>query len=728
VPIILYIDGIVCDEYGRLLVTPLNMTLGIFSVETRKKPEAWETIYFHPDPSLMSSEQRHSAQSTDHLQNLHNGLRAALESVEKACNSEEGMNWPNLPWNGRKWNVQMKFAIAYVIGDTEMHDKLCGRYGSRTGGVKKLCRHCDCSTKHSVTPLAQPRTCFWKPEDFQSSKEPSYFKSVSHHCIDNAFHRLDFGCNTHNIHFATPGECLHMHQLGAARRCLESFTTLLSMSHDQRRGNRKQAKDDIRFIAKSMGGLLSRQSERDFPRTNFKVDILNPKNKEGNHFAGILLSLLLALMSTKGKSTLSNNAFLGAETLEGYINTIELILCMEEFLKKGRLKKNKLKALEKMIVHFINKINTNCQRGGMGTRLIKNHLYFHLPDYIRMWGPPAGWDSAPNESHHKTQIKAPSKNTQKNARTLIQQIATRQNELRILRRAAQTMEADASTPEKKRDGISGSKFRIYRDGNSGQGKMEWCNLKNANSPCHPESVLDYIAVHLLSIGNDNQNHNNPEYVDGFTEHNRVCGESNTRLKFRASPSYRSDSGQLANVWYDWAEFKFVNHRDREEFLPCRIHCFLDLSSWIEFEEALYAVVQVFENEPRAHPSSNIVSTGELNRSLQLVPCNAISDSCAVVQDTGNPSGNVFFVVANRLSWLAIFEQTMERIDQEYPLIQTLREEGLPYDNENDDREDMEQEDQDDKEEEADEEEEDNEEDEEEEDSYEEENYEEENNE
>eukprot|EP00537_Pseudo-nitzschia_pungens_P007979 CAMPEP_0172379242 /NCGR_PEP_ID=MMETSP1060-20121228/69828_1 /TAXON_ID=37318 /ORGANISM="Pseudo-nitzschia pungens, Strain cf. cingulata" /LENGTH=405 /DNA_ID=CAMNT_0013106979 /DNA_START=256 /DNA_END=1470 /DNA_ORIENTATION=+ len=41
VPIIFYMDGISLDAHGRLTLTPLNMTLGIFNVETRKKSDAW---------------------------------------------------------------------------------------------------------------------------------------------------------------------------------------------------------------------------------------------------------------------------------------------------------------------------------------------------------------------------------------------------------------------------------------------------------------------------------------------------------------------------------------------------------------------------------------------------------------------------------------------------------------------------------------------------------------
>ena len=45
VPIIFYMDGISLDSHGRLTLTPLNMTLGIFSTETQKSNEAWETLF-----------------------------------------------------------------------------------------------------------------------------------------------------------------------------------------------------------------------------------------------------------------------------------------------------------------------------------------------------------------------------------------------------------------------------------------------------------------------------------------------------------------------------------------------------------------------------------------------------------------------------------------------------------------------------------------------------------
>eukprot|EP00536_Pseudo-nitzschia_multiseries_P008767 jgi/Psemu1/21377/gm1.21377_g len=122
VPIIFYMDGISLDAHGRLTLTPLNMTL------------AWTTIYFHPDPEWESTRHSCPATSKEKIQNLHNGLEVAFRSFKAACNEDGGIEWNYLPYANQQWKVKMKFAIAYVIGDTELHDKLCGKYGSFNKG------------------------------------------------------------------------------------------------------------------------------------------------------------------------------------------------------------------------------------------------------------------------------------------------------------------------------------------------------------------------------------------------------------------------------------------------------------------------------------------------------------------------------------------------------------------------------------------------------------------
>ena len=140
VPIILYMDGISLDQRGRLNLTPLNMTLGIFNIETRKRFDAWETLYFHPDSSLLENRQSTTTMPIHKVINLHNGIRVALRSFKEACEDVDGYYFDSFPYNGSNHPVRMRFAIAYVIGDTEQHDKLCGKFQSRNSNVRFLCK------------------------------------------------------------------------------------------------------------------------------------------------------------------------------------------------------------------------------------------------------------------------------------------------------------------------------------------------------------------------------------------------------------------------------------------------------------------------------------------------------------------------------------------------------------------------------------------------------------
>ena len=61
------------------------------------------------------------------------------------------------------------------------------------------------------------KTKLYIPSDFDINNKKhdnKYFKSLSHHPINNSFDNIEFGNNIHGIHFATPGESLYMIQLG----------------------------------------------------------------------------------------------------------------------------------------------------------------------------------------------------------------------------------------------------------------------------------------------------------------------------------------------------------------------------------------------------------------------------------------------------------------------------------------------------------------------------------
>ena len=659
VPIILYMDGISLDARNRLQLTPLNMTLGIFNSETRKRADAWETIYFHPDGEHLSANHVNKAEGIDNIINLHTGLRAALESFQELCNNPNGVTWDYLPYNNKLFQVSMRFAISFVIGDTELHDKLCGRYGSRSKGVAQLCRHCFCPQSLSVNPREAPIQHLRRPSDLAPHHTEAHFKSNSHHNIKNVFHELDLGENPQNIHLATPGECLHMHQLGSAKRAVESFSDFVKSLPPNPTINRTKLLRSIGKLAQQLGGLLSRQSDRDFPRTKFTSHILTTTKKEGSDYAGILLCLIIAMASSNGRKQLMDSG-LSAASIDSIVATFELIIAMEEFLKHGQITKGELENFPKMAVHYINQINKNCKRkDGSGTCTIKNHLYLHIHKYIQMWGPPTGWDSAASESHHKTEIKAPSRNTQRNASTFIPQTACRQLENRAIERACFMFNLHQQEQSTLSKDSTGAKFTIQLN-NKGEPSMNWQEKGNRNKIAHPPEIIKYCCEVILPQLTSN-------YVEGMTEHHRRNTDNNIKYIFRSHPSYRLNSGQKNGVWYDWAMFDHEESGEYEDGIPAQILCLLNISTWVDERKSngVYAVVRKFltrtvaaNNNPRT--KSSIVSHGILEPNFCLLECETIVDVAAVVPNPSE-SNNKFLVIKNREFWLHSFYQQLKAI-------------------------------------------------------------------
>ena len=667
VPLILYMDAIAIDRHGKLSLTPLNFTLGIFSTSTRKQSDAWETFYFHPDSPYIakSTSQTESIKPIHNVENLHNGLRTALQSIKEEVDAETGLLCTNFPWNDKKWDVKMRFAIAFVIGDTDLHDKLCCHYGGRNEGTKVICCHCNCVTSDLSIPAKQKTTQLWVPDDFSEEKfskeEEDWSKKCSHHPVNNAFHELNFGANIHNIHLASPGECLHMHQLGVSKRCIESFEFFLRKFKqiEGRKHHPNIIHNKISQLARDYGGLLSRQSERNLPRTRLTTDFLSTTMKEGKDYVGMILCLVIACLSRKGKRLLTQHHNIPLDKLRKLVETLELVLFMEEFLVHCNLRKEHIGSLSMLIDKFIIDINNNCKRGtGMEGKLIKYHLYFHLPKYIELWGPPSGWDSSSSEAHHKKQIKMPALNTQQTARTFIEQTSKRHMEQKYIEQVTRYMPISCGSRSREVKQIAGARFTITMCNHSNLVEMEWTHKRNQDKAHLPQSVLDYCATEFLS--------GETTTIEGFTEHNRVCEDH--VYKFRAHPSYRANSGQKTDVWFDWACFKFIGDDGVEKVAPAQILCFLfpgaeHGNNYREHEP--YAIVRSFNSPPKKHTSSSIVYVGKLEETFFPYPCSCITGPCAVVpnfdDEDVNETHDRFFLIQNRSHWLKQFHKQIEEI-------------------------------------------------------------------
>jgi hypothetical protein len=207
VPIILYIDKTHVDPTGRLCLEPVTFTLGIFKKEVRKDPMAWRPLGFIVNQSNLAT-----YKSLQKAQDYHFVLSSILESLQKA-QEEAGIAW-SFKYHNKVYNVVMKVPILFVIGDTEGHDKLCGKYLNRVNS-KQLCRYCDCP--RDKTGRAYNQFQYTKASQIAklvSKNQEDQLKSMSYHCLHNCFTKLTFCDPKLGINGATLAEVLHLVQHG----------------------------------------------------------------------------------------------------------------------------------------------------------------------------------------------------------------------------------------------------------------------------------------------------------------------------------------------------------------------------------------------------------------------------------------------------------------------------------------------------------------------------------
>ena len=256
-----------------------------------------------------------------------------------------------------------------------------------------------------------------------------YLKSISHHPkLQNAFHGVDMSENSHNIHLAFPEEPLHMHQKGMMMRWVEGLEYLICGhetpvdSYDDVGNNISQSLKKVNTLVLHFGALLSRGSRRDYSQTKLKHSLFSRTKKAAHKQARVLLDLLVALNYDCGRQILVYERTLDAKFIGDQTAMYELYLGQQVWIKKDSFTRAELRNVPDAMAYVTTFQERVTKKGGMGTLLVKDHHFFHLFDYLRTWGPFNQMNSTGlSESHHKTEVKAPSKNTQGRPATFIQQ-------------------------------------------------------------------------------------------------------------------------------------------------------------------------------------------------------------------------------------------------------------------------------------------------------------------
>jgi hypothetical protein len=717
-PIIFFIDKTHTDRNGRLCLEQIRFTLGIFNRATRNNANAWRTLGYINDQNQIPS-----AVPLDKVKDYQEMIRVILASYRET--QHQAVGW-NLLYNDKNYEVFFRLPVLFIIGDTDGHDKLCGRFCSRMN-VARLCRYCDCKFDETDNPFVkflytQQKTA----EALIRKNDHDGLREMTMHCVKNAWHEVLWCDPKRGIHGGTCAETMHCLQHGLFQYTL---TQLYGQRKEKKkRGKRhnkktskhankrrkqnpeKRLKDDQdssvcssdseteiadeenyycpedsenysrnkvfsqkyckRFdkIARQYGKYLSRQSDRDLPRTHFFSNYTSVSCKNASEMSGVLLVFLIIFSTTEGNVI---DKELGNDRSSAFLHVLELMLMLETFCKAPQHKRNEVMILKQFMPRLLETFKITLNRSdGNGMKIIKFHLPLHFADDILRFGVMSNFDSALGESHHKSEAKKPALRTQRRKTNFEEQTAKRQientsirlayeyiNDIPIEMKAVKNMENKCFSIEYIHDD-----HQLYwRDRKRKLHKCQWKD-KNFQKNLTQECAMAVTQKHL----------NSP--IRFFTQHNR---HGNI---FRGNPNYKDDES-----WYDWVYVDWGQSN-----VPAKIMLFLqiekcDFTKRFQFgygkieSPGSYVIGHTFafNNVVRAHGISKLCDYGSIltyelpnrthNPQLWVFNVESIADPCTAVPYNidANPVEELEWIILKpKRNWYDIFVRYMNESVQD----------------------------------------------------------------
>ena len=299
-----------------------------------------------------------------------------------------------------------------------------------------------------------------------------------------------------------------------------------------------------------------------------------------------------------------------------FIHLFELLLLLENFCSTPEHKIEDVKLLKEFMPYFLNTYKDILNRQtGCGCKFIKFHLPNHFADDILRYGSMINFDTEIGESHHKTEAKYPSQNTQRRKSEFEFQTATRQIENFAINRAFMYLSTINETETKlmDEDAVYNRWYRYQYTPNGGlkqkTNKKKWRKCKWLDSVFQTQLVDICQMIYRNGCIKGK--------LKFFTVHNRHS------YIFRADPNYKSNE-----CWYDWAEVNWAN-----ELIPTKLLLFWDIEDHtlkkpfkigdITIKEpGQYVFCYSLESETKiepAHTQSILIQYGSLDLDLKGVP-------------------------------------------------------------------------------------------------------------
>jgi hypothetical protein len=424
-PIIFAMDKTTISSTARMSVYAVMFTTTLFDYKTRNKAQAWRPLGYIPiEKNFHSSAQwtRMDKKLKSKCENLF--FETVLHSFREA-QQDGALDGVPLTLGNKTKAVNLKVPLAFIIGDIQGGDGICGRSAYYRADAKRICRMCD------ATPAAYISTdmdccnmlvmedirqlCLNKDED----KLESMLQSVNY----QAFYDIDYGGSPGGVFTAAcPPEALHSLENGLVLHCLKQlFEEILGQPA------RANLDDIVQQWLNHPKQCHMKSYMAAFPRLLFKDGLTTITDISAGTKIGILFAFVLAAQTNDGRNLLMKHD--KTATLYGdMIQVFEMLLCYWAWLKKEEYwHHNDSAAFEtakNAIWVLVNRLKTLFPRKLLWN-IPKLHEQLHIAMYILLFGAHRNMHTGSAEHNHIENTKKPSERTQKRKAVFDLQIANR---------------------------------------------------------------------------------------------------------------------------------------------------------------------------------------------------------------------------------------------------------------------------------------------------------------
>jgi len=479
-PIIGFDDSTLCDNIGRLMAQPFLATIGNLSDELRRSVESWFILGMIP-PYPKSSKERESDRRSKLTQEqfirfYHSCLDVILTELKELSSYKGGVP-VEIPGEGI---VNLHFRLCMIIGDTKGHDDMVCHFNSHSSTICRMVRDCNipqafgdnpgfpCEMSEQA-PIEEVVDAAIHVVSAQTRGEVTAAREscrrLSQHLVRPVFWDIPTDGSAYGIFGCLPWEMLHLFNIGFMKYLLHALYNYRSIPDSMinwysRRcnadsGNAEESGSvspeaadnpfgkptaDFKKLPKLFDQpefeknfrivqqASRRQSDRDMPRAPFRNGVTDQTRLSGQEYPGLCLITLVAM-----KGMLSS---VDPSIEHAFNSLLFMALCLEVALTQDSYTEVQLGELQSSIQKFLRIYRSvvgpfrEClSRSGL--RIPKFHGLLHMVFYIRRYGSTKNFFGGFCESHLKSLVKAPTKNTSRRQDRLDLELMNRQHESHV---------------------------------------------------------------------------------------------------------------------------------------------------------------------------------------------------------------------------------------------------------------------------------------------------------